>query len=157
MTETLVAVCVGIHLYRGIVYTTTIIVIMYRKCSVYNMRMTCIIVGTSGGVRARKGSTEWQAKGLAAGKSVLPCTPSARGRIIHPAERKRGARWTRGDVPPSLTQWRRSGGGLGGVARRRSAAYTPVVRRTTLGPAAEPSSAGRRRRVGQSIARNTSG
>jgi len=67
-----------------------------------------------------------RAKGLAAVKSVLPYAPSARSRINHPAERKRGARRTRGDVPPSLTQWRRSGGGLGGVARRQSAAYTPV-------------------------------
>jgi len=79
--------------------------------------------GVSGAVRAGWNS---RAKGLAAGKSVLPRTPSAHDRINHPAERKRGSRRTRGDVPPSLTQWRRSGGGLGGVARRRSVAYTPV-------------------------------
>jgi len=128
---------------------------MYRDIG--DARMCIIVMGASGDVRARKWTTEWQAKGLAAGKPVLPCTPSARG----PHQPPRGAvtraakdEGRRAAVTRPMAQVRRRIGGrgpptVGRVHARRSANYT--------GPAAQPSSAGRRRRVGQSIARNTSG
>lgn len=104
-----------------------------------------------------RGTGWWnsRAKGLAAEKSVLPTHPPLAAASTTPRERKRGVRRTRGDVPPSLIQWRKSGGELGAWSAGSPPRTRPFGR--TTGPAAEPSSAARRRRVGQSIARNTSG
>lgn len=63
---------------------------------------------------------------MAAEKSVLPYTPSASSRINHPARAEtRGAKdeKRRAAVPHPMAQVRRR---IGGVARRQSAAYTPV-------------------------------
>ncbi|CAI6348772.1 unnamed protein product [Macrosiphum euphorbiae] len=111
--------------------------------------------GVSGGVRARNGGDGTVERRVWPPESQSSPSPSDHSRINHPTERKRGAQRTRGDVPPSLTQWRRSGGGLWAWPAGSQPRTRPFGR--TTGPAAEPSSAGQRRRVGQSIARNTSG